>query len=172
MNRTPVPPTSQLGSTDSEPPVTSTHTRRFLGPGDTFVCAEPMILTTVIGSGVAICFFHGARRVAGLCHYNLPLGPQKTTYSGRFGDSAFRTVMQQLEALGCTAEGMTAKVFGGANISIRPSSGMTLGDENVALALNLLKKAGIPIVEQSVGGNKGRQITYRTDDGGVSVRML
>ncbi|MDC3962709.1 chemotaxis protein CheD [Polyangium jinanense] len=129
-------------------------------------------MTTVVGSGVAICLFHADRRTAGLCHYTLPLCPQRTASSARFGDSAFRTLMAQLEELGCTAEGMVARVFGGSNISLHASPVRSLGDENVAVALKLLEATGIPIVEQGVGGNKGRHLAYCTDDGTISVRTL
>lgn len=162
----PTPPTPPT------PPSGSARAHRFLPPGDLFASADPTIVTTVVGSGVAICLFHADRRTAGLCHYTLPLCPQRTTSSTRFGDSSFRALIARLEELGCAAEGMTARVFGGSHISLHASPMRTLGDENVTVALNLLGTAGIPIVERGVGGNKGRQLAYRTDDGTITIRML
>ena len=51
-------------------------------------------------------------------------------------------------------------------------SGICLGSQNVAAALDLMKKAGIPVVVQVTGGTQGRKIMLNTDDGAVWCQRI
>ncbi len=51
-------------------------------------------------------------------------------------------------------------------------AGMSLGSQNVAAALDLMKKAAIPVVVQVTGGTQGRKIMLNTDDGAVWCQSI
>jgi len=47
-----------------------------------------------------------------------------------------------------------------------------LGSQNVAAALDLMKKADIPVIVQATGGTQGRKIMLNTDDGIVWCQFI
>ncbi len=44
--------------------------------------------------------------------------------------------------------------------------------QNVSLARRFLADAGIPIVNEDVGGAQGRKLVFRTSDGSAWVRHI
>jgi len=57
-------------------------------------------------------------------------------------------------------------IFGGAALfQSRNRYASSLGAQNVAVALDLMKTAGIPVVAQETGGPQGRKVLFNTDDG-------
>ena len=48
----------------------------------------------------------------------------------------------------------------------------TLGQKNIELALQFLSKAGIDVVQIDTGGNRGRKVIYRTDEGTVCLKSI
>jgi chemotaxis protein CheD len=48
----------------------------------------------------------------------------------------------------------------------------SLGAQNVAAALSLMKKALIPVIAQETGGAVGRRVIFNTDDGVVWSRRI
>jgi len=49
---------------------------------------------------------------------------------------------------------------------------VSLGTQNVAAALDLMKDAGIPVIVQETGGIRGRKIIFNTDDGIVWCQRI
>jgi chemotaxis protein CheD len=49
---------------------------------------------------------------------------------------------------------------------------ISLGAQNVATALDLMKNVGIPVIAQETGGNQGRKIVFNTDDGLAWSRQI
>ncbi len=74
--------------------------------------------------------------------------------------------------LGSSQHNLTAKIFGGAKQLEKGSSIFNVGERNIILALDMLKEAGIPVINQNTGGEKGRKLKYRTDTGEVWMKFL
>src|ERR1051326_187977 len=55
---------------------------RFLQPGHLVIATEPMQVTTILGSCVAVCLFDTTKRIGGINHFMLPLAGGRTTSSG------------------------------------------------------------------------------------------
>ena len=65
-----------------------------------------------------------------------------------------------------------AKVFGGACVLGAVTHARRLGEENAALALDLLAQAGIPVLDRDVGGERGRKLVFVSDEGTAWVKLL
>ncbi len=142
----------------------------YLHAGQVFASAEPASVVTVLGSCVSVCLFDRDVGVGGINHYLLPLETSRER-SARFGNVAIRELLDQVLARGARRVHLQAKVFGGASV-VRALVGRSLGSDNAELALRLLKEAGVPILEQDLGGQKGRKLVFHTDDGSAWVRHL
>jgi chemotaxis protein CheD len=50
--------------------------------------------------------------------------------------------------------------------------GAVIGDENIAVARELLTRFNIPIVAEDVGGSRGRRVTFDTASGSIHCALL
>jgi len=141
--------------------------RVFLSPGEVIVAAEPTLITTVLGSCVAVTLWDKDRRVGGINHFVLPRGGE----SSRYGDTAMLELLEGVLELGAHLRSLEAKVFGGAAVLPVGGSG-SVGSANVAFALGELARRGIPIVGRRSGGERGRLLIFNTETGDAFVRLL
>jgi len=142
------------------------RTRRYLIPGKIFVAAQPFAISTIVGSGVALCLWDSAHRIGGANHFMLPEGPDDGQNSTRYGSSANPALLQRLLELGADPKTLEAKVFGGSlpNLTFAHREGH-LGDRNVRMVTDFLNVKGIRLVRSDVGGTRGRKVVFQTDDG-------
>ncbi len=147
--------------------------RVYLHPGLLVASAEPCQVTTILGSCVAVCLWDAGTGVGGINHFLLPHFAGRGAGSPRFGNVAMQQLVDEVLAAGATRPGLRARAFGGASVleSLRGPNG-TLGPKNVELARRFLRDAAIPLVGEDVLGDRGRRLTFRTDDGSVVVRTL
>jgi chemotaxis protein CheD len=106
-------------------------------------------------------------------HFLLPASSSGHPATTRFADVATKTLLDQLRALGCRVLHLQAKIFGGSSMFQKPGRPtLSLGAQNVAVALQLMSSAGIPVVVQETGGTRGRKIMLNTDDGVVWCQRI
>lgn len=144
------------------------HRRVYLLPGTLHCAAEPTVVTTVLGSCVAVCLWHPARRVAGINHFLLPSGE----HSLRYGDIAIPALVEEMLRRGCHLHGIEAKVFGGAAVLRGEPSAHDIGPKNIDMAVEHLAHLGIPVVAQRTGGRSGLSLRLFTATGEVLVRSV
>jgi chemotaxis protein CheD len=143
----------------------------YLHPGQIFVTADPTAVMTILGSCVAVCLWDGHLKVGGMNHYLLPYWVNERDASPRFGNVAIQRLLERLVALGSQAAHLQAKVFGGACV-LEAFRARDLGSKNVEVARRALQEAGIPVVYEDVGGQRGRKLVFHVDDGATSVKLL
>src|SRR5260370_41375054 len=51
------------------------HARHYLIPGKIFAAAQPFAISTIVGSGVALCLWDSAHHIGGANHFIFPDGP-------------------------------------------------------------------------------------------------
>jgi len=151
------------------PPEARTATALYLHPGQIAVSDRPLTISTVLGSCVAVCLWDEARGTGGMNHYLLPVSP-KGSASARYADHAVPELVARVRSAG-GGGALVAKVFGGACV-IEAFHHDQLGDRNVEAARELLRRAGVPIVAEDVGGRRGRKLHFCLADGRVAVRVL
>lgn len=142
----------------------------YLQPGGVYSSAEPAEIVTLLGSCVSVCLFDTLAAVGGMNHFLLPRGPSSDS-SPRYGTNAMALLLEEVLALGASASALQAKIFGGAS-RLRSASGRSLAAENVELALLVLERARIPVMERDIGGERGRKLVFHTDVGAAWMRRL
>jgi chemotaxis protein CheD len=145
----------------------------YLQAGQLIAVAEPAVISTILGSCVAICLWDERRSIGGMNHYMLPFLSARQAASPRFGVVAFEMLLDQLSGLGAELRDLRAGVFGGACVmdAFRSDPGH-IGNRNIELAEQQLQAAAIPIVHRDVGGRRGRKLIFETDTGHVTVKEL
>jgi chemotaxis protein CheD len=143
----------------------------YLHPGQLVASAEPMVVTTILGSCVAVCLWDPETGVGGMNHFLLPEWLSGDPQSPRFAVGACEALLDRTVALGAWRAGLVAKVFGGS-WAFAPAGDGALGGRNVKAAMSLLHEWGIPVAAEDVGGRAGRKVVYETASGAAWVRTL
>jgi chemotaxis protein CheD len=144
---------------------------RYLPPGGLLASAEPMEITTILGSCVSLCLWDAQAGVGGMNHYLLPGGGNDQPE--RYGDRANPILLQRVLKLGASESRLRAKIFGGACVVKAFRNGVTtFADRNVRIAEEFLRQQRIPLINEDVRGERGRKLRFRTDNGTASLRYV
>ncbi|EEW24197.1 chemotaxis protein CheD [Rhodobacter ferrooxidans] len=126
------------------------------------------VLSTILGSCVAVCLHDPVRKVGGMNHFLLPFGQEEgTNRPVRYGLFAMEMLINALMKQGAKKTRLQAKLFGGARIS---ADLRDIGKSNASFALEFLATEGIPCLGESLGGTNARRVIYRPTSG--LARML
>lgn len=143
--------------------------RHFLYPGTLFARPREHLISTVLGSCVSVCLWDADAHMGGMNHFMLPLWNGEGLATPKFGNIAIEKLLARMFAMGCRRENLTAKLFGGANVTGRGSDVYMIGDRNAMLACQMLEEYAIPIVASDIGGTLGRKIIMNSASGVVFV---
>ena len=146
--------------------------KHFLYPGAIYASHEPSIITTILGSCIAVCLYDPILQIGGMNHFMLPLWNGQGLASPRYGNIAIEKLVKKLESLGSTKSNLKAKVFGGGEIIATKINQFMIGDRNINIAKEILHEEGIPIVGSSTGGKLGRKIIFNTETGEVRQKYV
>ncbi len=135
----------------------------FLYPGKLAAFKDETLITTLLGSCVAVAIYDPTTKIGGLNHYLLPEPTHGETGSPRYGSFAIPTLIEELVKLGANPDKLQAKVYGGGNvINISHQIGEGIGRRNIDLAEKTLKVLKIPIIDKNVAGELARTIKLNT----------
>lgn len=137
---------------------------------------DAVLVTLGLGSCVAI-MLHDARACAGaMAHILLPSASlaRDTTNPAKFPETAVPLLVARLSALGAEPRRLVAKLAGGASMfaQLLPPGTVQMGERNVAAARATLRRAGIPLAREAVGGVAGRSVRFHVADGRVEIRSV
>ncbi len=130
-----------------------------------------------IGSCVVITLYHPGCKIGAMAHAMLPnncslvIGRKLSNESRhtKYVDEAIDEMLRNMESKGAKAGDLEAKIAGGANMF--PACGSDIGRDNVLSAKEKLKKEGIKVVGESVGGTIGRSVEFSVASGIVTVKI-
>ena len=142
--------------------------KEYLFPGKLVVANEPTEITTILGSCVAVALRDPKTQIAGLCHYLLDMPSATDVPSPRYGTFAIPKLIEFLVGLGANRKTLQAKIYGGGNVLGNLSVGKDIGATNIKVAREILENARIPILEENVGGTRGRRIVLFTENFEIS----
>ncbi|EAR52513.1 chemotaxis protein CheD [Oceanicola granulosus HTCC2516] len=114
-----------------------------------------VVLTTVLGSCVAVCLHDRKAGIGGMNHIVLP--ERSRPGSDRWGMYLIELLINELLKAGARKERLAAKVFGGAHMSEKLPQ---IGHKNVDLARGYLRTEAIPVLATSTGGRLARRVRF------------
>jgi chemotaxis protein CheD len=141
--------------------------------GEHAVVTEPgVVITTLLGSCVAVCLHDAVARVGGMNHFLLgePGAEQllRDDEMSRYGVHAMELLINAMMARGAVRQRLRARIFGGANIIAGLGA---IGSENAAFARRFMAVEGIATGVCDLGGTTARRVEFRPWEGQVrSIR--
>ena len=145
----------------------------YLKSGEVVVARKPVLVSTILGSCVAVTMYSPVYGVGAICHAMLP-GNGDGDDDLRYVDTALLHIYRRIVEYGAGRE-LVVKLFGGAQVldaGEDTSSKRTVGEQNVARAKEILASLGLKIAANDTGGLQGRKLFFCTRDGDVFLRRL
>jgi chemotaxis protein CheD len=144
----------------------------FLYPAALFASKTPHMVTTILGSCVAVCLYDPFLKIGGINHFMLPLWNGQGLASPKYGNIAIERLVEKMLSLGCMKNNLQAKVFGGGEVIQTSVTQFNIGARNIKLAFEMLEELKIHVVGQSVGGKLGRKILYNTETFEIKQKFI
>jgi chemotaxis protein CheD len=149
------------------------HARHYLIPGKIFAAAQPFAISTIVGSGLALCMWDSTHSIGGANHFMLPNGPEDDVNASRYANVANPGLLQRMLELGADRETLEARIFGGSLPTVTfGHEAESLGHRNVDAVTHFLRMQGIRLVQSEVGGTRGRKLVFHTDTGRALSQQL
>ena len=134
---------------------------------------EGVLVTYALGSCIGICLYHPGLRLAALVHVMLPLNMETGRRSPmKYADTGIRETLRQMEARGARRSRMVAKIAGGARMFEVAGGGSlgNIGQRNIESVHMTLKREGIKLLREDVGGTVARTRLFDAESGEACIR--
>lgn len=132
----------------------------FLLPGYIFFNKEPSLISTVLGSSVAISLWDQKKKYGGMANYLYSSTNVRNAATSQYGNVAIRYLMRMFMQEGTKQKDLKAQIFGGAETQSMECA--KIARQNIRTAKNILMKLRIDIISEDTGGQLGRKIVYNT----------
>ena len=144
--------------------------RVYIAQGEQAVSDEDgRVITTILGSCVCACLHDPELGLGGMNHILVPDGGPSDIAARGAGAMAMETLINAMMKRGARRDRLTAKVFGGAAVVAGLSD---IGEMNAKFVFRFLGDEGIPVLSQSVGGTKARQVRFWPASGRAQQRFV
>lgn len=161
----------------------------FLQPGDFYFGGRDTRIRTTLGSCVSITMWHPKLHIGGMCHYMLASTPNRCSdkLDGKYGEDAIGMFFREAVRYNTAPDEYEYKIFGGGNMfpgsngaspcaaspseqDIQNCRNVSCRNSNIGRAL--LKKYGLNVVAEHLGGIGHRNVIFEIWSGHVWVRQL
>jgi chemotaxis protein CheD len=133
-----------------------------------------ILITSGLGSCVALSLHDPSTGVAGLAHFLLPsagTGPP-SIHPAKYADTGVPLLLDEMRRNGASGR-VVARMAGGARMfAALLSSGTNMGQRNIIATRAAVEKLGIRVVAEDVGGEHGRSVRVDSATGAMRVRSL
>ena len=130
------------------------------------------LITYALGSCCGICLLDLNVRLAAMIHIMLPLNMEpgrKNTM--KYADTGIRETLKLMESKGASRSRITAKIAGGAKMfEISGGNLGNIGQRNIESVRMHLKREGIQLLKEDVGGSVARTLLFDPATGMACVR--
>jgi chemotaxis protein CheD len=146
-------------------------------PGEFLVTQEDVVISTILGSCVAVALFDPISRRGGLNHFMLPgkTGNDSHFASGgaKYGVNAMELMINDFLKAGTKKRDLSAKVFGGGSVLGGASgSGSRVSQDNIDFAFSFLETEAIPVLGSDVGGTAARKIFFFVREDRILLKRI
>jgi chemotaxis protein CheD len=132
----------------------------YLSPGHIYLSQQPTLVSTVLGSCVAVSLWYSKKGYGGMAQFLYPFTGDRNRATPQYGNVALKCLLAMFRETGAPEKHLQAQIFGGALVA--PAECMRIAKENVQMAIKMLGRYRIGIVSEDTGGKMGRKIVYNT----------
>ena len=138
--------------------------------GNYAVSDDPdVVLSTVLGSCVAVCLYDPVAAIGGMNHFLLASQGDTKSNDLKYGVNAMELLINKVLQAGGDRRRLQAKLFGGARMT---DHSRDIGQNNAKFALDFIGREGIPCASQSLGGDKARRVQFSPSTGAARQMQI
>jgi chemotaxis protein CheD len=133
---------------------------------------EGTLVTYALGSCIGICLYDQKIKLGALVHIMLPLNMEAgRTNTMKYADTGIRETLKAMELKGASKARITAKIAGGAKMFDGTGAAFAnIGQRNIESVHLILRKEGIRLLQEDVGGSVARTLLFDVATGTGRVR--
>jgi chemotaxis protein CheD len=128
--------------------------------------------STVLGSCVATCLYDPGSHVGGMNHFLLSEPPANlpgAQVDEHYGVYLMELLVNEMLSRGARKSSLKAHLYGGANVN---RNMMRIGTMNAEFAREFLRREGIALMREDLGGTNARRVDFRPASGQVRLRTV
>jgi len=152
----------------------------YLKAGEMRYAERPELVITVLGSCLSVTMHDPRLGIGGICHGLLPACTDKRTCANcsegfKYVDCSIRNMITLFDKAGAKRSEIEVKSFGGADLfsnAVNKRGKVSVGRQNILIAEGILRREGLSIKKQDVGGLRGRKVFFYTHTGEVLLKRL
>ncbi len=128
------------------------------------------LITSALGSCVAITIYDQVQKLGGMLHYILPENPGGKKKE-KYADTGIKLLLEKILELNAKKKDLVAKMVGGAIMfeEFMDDIENSIGKRNVKKGKEVIKDLGIKLLSQDVGGNYGRSVKFQLSNGHIYI---
>ena len=131
-----------------------------------------ILITYALGSCIGLCFHDPRIKLGALLHVMLPLNMETGRKNPlKYADTGIRETLRQMEAQGASRSRITVKIAGGAKMfEVNGGNLGNIGQRNIESVHTILRKEGIRLLGEYVGGSVARTMLFDVETGQACIR--
>jgi chemotaxis protein CheD len=141
-----------------------------VGMGESVLLRSDETARAVVGSCVGLVLYHRREKMAAMAHIVLPEAAGRPGLAGKFADTAIPHMVDLIGKQGANMGGLVAMLAGGAQMFGKQGP-LQIGEANTAAVIAAVESLGITIRGTSVGGGKGRRVSFDCATGVLTVEV-
>ncbi len=148
-----------------------------VGIAELKVAGQPARLITMgLGSCVGLTLYDPLTKIGGLLHIMLPDSSlfSEVTKPAKFADLGIPLLLKEIKRQGGRVNNLQAKLAGGAQMfsGANDKFMLNIGERNIDSTRFILRRLGIRVLAEEVGGGRGRTMILDTASGRVYIRAV
>ena len=131
-----------------------------------------ILITYALGSCIGLYFHDPMTHIGALLHVMLPLNLETGRKNPmKYADTGIRETLRQMEAMGASRKRITVKIAGGAKMfEVTGGNLGNIGQRNIESVHTVLRKEGIRLMAEDVGGTVARTLLFDVVSGQGCIR--
>ncbi len=131
-----------------------------INPGEVYVTKQHELISTLLGSCIAVCMRDKISKTGGMNHFKLPAVSvhKAAVIDTNYGQYAMELLINEILKNGGKKPNLECKVYGGGNVIASMTN--PIGTKNIQFALDYLQEERIPILHQETGFDCAQQVYY------------
>jgi chemotaxis protein CheD len=136
--------------------------------GQHYASREPCLITTVVGSCIALALWDPKARVGGLAHVLVP-PLDDAEEATRFGAQAIDLLVCSMMKAGADRLQMRATAVGAARLLTIDEGEASVARRTLRFIRDFIARDGYPLMLEDTGGEAPRRLSFETDTGRATV---
>lgn len=127
-----------------------------------------------LGSCIALILYDLKKKIGAMSHILLPEArlkkrPDNKRFPHKYADHSVNDLVNEMLKKGATKSNIKAAIFGGSEIF--ETSDLSIGPKNTKVVKDRLSIQKIELVNEDVGGTRGRVIIYDSYDNSILLKL-